>query len=66
MKIIIVAAIIILTVSTLIVIRTFVNKSIKFSIKTKALPIDDHFAQEIVNGLPSGLVPRIVLTKIFG
>jgi hypothetical protein len=66
MKIIIVAAIIILTVSTLAGIRTFVNKSIKFPIKTKALPIDDHFAQEIVNGISSGLVPRIVLANICG
>jgi len=66
MKIIMVIAIIILTVSTLAGIRTFVNKSIKFPIKTKALPIDDHFAQEIVNGISSGLVPRIVLAKICG
>jgi hypothetical protein len=66
MKISIVAAIIILTVSTLAGVRTFVSKSIKFSIKTKALPIDDNFAQEIVNGISSGLVPRIVLAKICG
>jgi hypothetical protein len=66
MKIIMVVAIIILTVSTLAGIRTFINKSIKFPIKTKALPIDDHFAQEIVNGISSGLVPRIVLAKICG
>jgi tight adherence protein B len=59
-------AIIILTVSTLAGIRTFVNKSIKFPLKTKALPIDDYFAQEIVNGISSGLVPRIVLAKICG
>jgi len=66
MKIIMVVAIIILTVSTLAGIRTFINKSIKFPIKTKALPIDDHFAQEIVNGISSGLVPRIVLANISG
>jgi tight adherence protein B len=66
MKIIMGVAIIILTVSTLAGIRVFVNKSIKFSIKTKALPIDDHFAQEIVNGISSGLVPRIVLAKFCG
>jgi tight adherence protein B len=66
MKIIIVVAIIILTVSTLTGIRTFVNKSIKFPIKTKTLPIDDYFAQEIVNGISSGLIPRIVLAKICG
>jgi hypothetical protein len=64
MKIIMVVAIIILTVSTLAGIKRFINKSIKFPIKTKALPIDDHFAQEIVNGISSGLVPRIVLAKI--
>jgi tight adherence protein B len=61
-----VVAIIILTVSTLVGIRTFVNKSIKFPINTKALPIDDNFAQEIVNSISSGLVPRIVLAKICG
>jgi hypothetical protein len=65
-KIIIGVAIIILTVSTLAGIKRFINKSIKFPIKTKALPIDDHFAQEIVNGISSGLVPRIILAKICG
>jgi len=66
MKIIMVVAIIILTVSTLAGTSAFITKSIKFPIKTKALPIDDHFAQEIVNGISSGLVPRIVLAKICG
>ena len=66
MKIIMVVAIIILTVSTLAEIKIFINKSIKYPIKTKALPIDDNFAQEIVNGISSGLVPRIVLSKICG
>jgi len=66
MTLIVVVAIIILTVSTLTGIRTFLNRSIKFPIKTKALPIDDNFAQEIVNGISSGLVPRIVLAKICG
>jgi tight adherence protein B len=65
-KIIIGVAIIILTVSTLAGIKNFVNKSIKFPLKTKALPIDDYFAQEMVNGISSGLVPRIVLAKICG
>jgi len=66
MTLIVVVAVIILTVSTLTGIRTFLNSSIKFSVKTKALPIDDNFAQEIVNGISSGLVPRIVLAKICG
>ena len=66
MTLIVVIAIIILTVSTLTGIRTFLNRSIQFPVKTKALPIDDHFAQEIVNGISSGLVPRIVLAKISG
>jgi tight adherence protein B len=66
MTLIVVIAIIILTVSTLPGIRTFLTRSIKFPVKTKALPIDDHFAQEIVNGISSGLVPRIVLAKICG
>jgi hypothetical protein len=66
MTLIVVIAIIILTVSTLAGIRTFLNRSIQFPIKTKALPIDDNFAQEIVNGISSGLVPRIVLAKICG
>ena len=66
MTLIVVIAIIILTVSTLPGIRTFLTRSIKFPVKIKALPIDDHFAQEIVNGISSGLVPRIVLAKICG
>jgi tight adherence protein B len=66
MTLIVVIAIIILTASTFAGIRTFLNRSIQFPVKTKALPIDDHFAQEIVNGISSGLVPRIVLAKICG
>jgi len=64
MTLIVVIAIIILTASTFAGIRTFLNRSIQFPVKTKALPIDDHFAQEIVNGISSGLVPRMVLAKI--
>ncbi len=66
MTLIIVIAIIILAASTFAGIRTFIDRSIQFPVKTKALPIDDHFAQEIVNGISSGLVPRIVLSKICG
>ena len=66
MKLIAVMAIIILTASTFAGIRTFISRSIQFPVKTKALPIDDYFAQEIVNGISSGLVPRIVLAKICG
>ena len=66
MTLIVVIAIIILTASTFAGIRTFLNRSIQFPVKTKALPIDDHFAQEIVNGISSGLVPRIVFAKICG
>jgi tight adherence protein B len=64
MTLIVVIVITILTASTFAGIRTFINRSIQFPVKTKALPIDDHFAQEIVNGISSGLVPRIVLAKI--
>ena len=66
MTLIVVIAIIILTASTFAGIRTFINRSIQFPVKTKALLIDDHFAQEIVNGISSGLVPRIILAKICG
>jgi tight adherence protein B len=66
MKLIAVMAIIILTASTFAGIRTFLNRSIQFPVKTKALPIDDYFAQEIVNSISSGLVARIVLAKICG
>jgi hypothetical protein len=66
MTLIVVIAIIILTASTFAGVRTFINRSIQFPVKTKALPMDDHFAQEIVNGISSGLVPRIVLAKICG
>ena len=64
MTLIVVVVIIILTVSTLTGIRIFLDRSIQFPVKIKALPIDDHFVQEIVNGISSGLVPRIVLAKI--
>ena len=64
MTLIVVIAIIFLTASTFAGIRTFLNRSIKFPVKTKALPIDDHFAQDIVNGISSGLVPRMVFAKI--
>jgi hypothetical protein len=66
MTLIVVIVIIILTASTFAGIRTFLHRSIQFPVKTGALPIDDHFAQEIVNGISSGLVPRIVLAKICG
>ena len=66
MTLVVVIAIIILTVSTLTGLRIFLERSIQFSVKTRVLPIDDHFAQEIVNGISSGLVPRIVLAKICG
>jgi hypothetical protein len=64
MTLIVVIAMIILSISTLTGIRTFLDRSIQFPVKTKALPIDNHFAQEIVNGISSGLVPRMVLAKI--
>jgi Flp pilus assembly protein TadB len=64
MTLIVVVVIIILTVSTLTGIRIFLDRSIQFPVKIKALPIDDHFVQEIVNGISSGLVPRIVLARI--
>jgi hypothetical protein len=66
MTLIVVIAIITLTVSTFAGVRTFLDRTILFPVKTKALPIDDHFAQEIVNGISSGLVPRIILAKICG
>ena len=66
MTLIVVIAMIILSISTLTGIRTFLDRSIQFPVKTKALPIDNHFAQEIVNGISSGLVPRMVLAKICG
>jgi hypothetical protein len=64
MRLIFVIAIIILTVSTLAGIRIFLNTTIQFPIKSETVPIDDYFAQEIVNGISSGLVPRIILAKI--
>ena len=66
MTLIVVIAMIILSISTLTGIRTFLDRSIQFPVKTKALPIDNHFAQEIVNGISSGLVPRMGLAKICG
>jgi tight adherence protein B len=45
------------------VLKTIINRSIKFRIKSKAKPIDEDFIQEIINGITNGLVPRIVLVK---
>ena len=64
MKTIIIISTILLTTSSLVVLKSTIKKSVKFKIKSKARPIDEDFFQEIVNGITNGLVPRIVLAKL--
>jgi tight adherence protein B len=64
LKIIIIISTILLTTSSLVVLKSTIKKSVKFKIKSKARPIDEDFIQEIVNGITNGLVPRIVLVKL--
>jgi tight adherence protein B len=64
LKIIIIISTILLTNSSLVVLKSTIKNSLKFKIKSKARPIDEDFIQEIVNGLTNGLVPRIVLAKL--
>jgi hypothetical protein len=64
MKIVLVIAIVLLTTSSIVVLKSTIKKSVKFKIKSKARPIDEDFIQEIVNGITNGLVPRIVLAKL--
>ncbi len=46
------------------VLKSTIEKSVKFKIKSEAIPIDENFVQEIINGITNGLVPRIVLAKL--
>jgi tight adherence protein B len=64
MKTIIIISTILLTTSSLVVLKSTIKKSVKFKIKSKARPIDEDFIQEIINGITNGLVPRIVLAKV--
>jgi len=64
MKIIIIISTMLLTTSSLVVLKSTIKKSLKFKIKSKARPIDEDFIQEIINGITNGLVPRIVLAKL--
>jgi tight adherence protein B len=64
MKIFLTISIILLTTSSIAVLKSIIRKSVKFKIKSKARPIDEDFIQEIINGITIGLVPRIVLAKL--
>ena len=64
MKIIVIISTILLTTSSIAILKFTIKKSLKFKIKSKARPIDDDFIQEIVNGITNGSVPRIVLAKL--
>jgi tight adherence protein B len=64
MKTIIIISTMLLTTSSLVVLKSTIKKSVKFKIKSKARPIDEDFIQEIINGITNGLVPRIVLAKL--
>jgi hypothetical protein len=64
MKVVLVISTILLTTSSIVILKSIINKSVKFKIKSKARPIDEDFIQEIINGITNGLVPRIVLAKL--
>jgi len=64
MKIILIISILLLTTSSIAVLKSKIKKSIKFKVKSMARPIDENFIQEIINGINNGLVPRIVLAKL--
>ena len=64
MKIIVIISTILLTTSSIAILKSTIKKSLKFNIKSTARPIDDDFIQEIVNGITNGSVPRIVLAKL--
>ena len=64
MKTIIIISTILLTTTSLVVLKSTIKKSVKFKIKSKARPIDEDLIQEIINGITNGLVPRIVLAKL--
>lgn len=64
MKVFLIMAIVLLTTSSIVVLKSTIKKSLKFKIKSKARPIDDDFIQEIVNGITNGSVPRIILAKL--
>jgi tight adherence protein B len=64
MKVAPIISTILLSTSSIVVLKSIIRKSVKFKIKSKARPIDEDFIQEIINGITNGLVPRIVLAKL--
>jgi hypothetical protein len=64
MKIFLIISIILLSTSSIVVLKFIIGRSVKFKINSKARPINEEFIQEIVNGITNGLVPRIVLAKL--
>ena len=64
MKILLIISTILLTTSSIAVLKIILNRAVKFRVKSKAKPIDEDFIQEIINGITNGLVPRIVLAKV--
>ncbi len=64
MKVVLVISTILLSTSSIVVLKSTIKKSVKFKIKSKARPIDEDFILEIVNGITNGLVPRLVLAKL--
>ena len=64
MKTIVVVATLLLT-TTFASLKLTLKRMIKFKKKTNSKPIDEDFIQEIVNGITNGLVPRMVLAKLF-
>jgi len=64
MKILLIVSTLLLTTSSIAVLKSTIKKSVKFKVKSMARPIDADFIQEIINGITNGLVPRIVLAKL--
>jgi hypothetical protein len=63
MKILIIFAISLLMNSSISSLKPFFKNSIYLESKSSSRKIDEHFIQEIVNGITNGLVPRLVLAK---
>ena len=64
MKTLLIISTILLTTSSFTVLKTIINRLIKFKTKSNAKAIDEDFIQEVINGITNGLVPRIVLAKV--
>jgi hypothetical protein len=63
MKILIIFAISLFMISSISSLKLFLKNSINLEPESFSRKIDEHFIQEIANGITNGLVPRLVLAK---